>query len=646
MRRHNRAGPRGHDYRCQPEYRFRFSGRHESAMSVAHATSTRSTRGASKQRRDQINIEIQKLRDLLPLSDSIKDRLFQLQVMSLACIFIRKHKYLPHIVRTYGIEPSAGTSSGLPLRQAEGCKALRGFLLMLTKNGKLLHISENASEYLGHSVEEIMCQGDSIYDLVDIRDHSVVQSKLLSGPPFLSVTNTFSDERAFICRMNLSRSGKRQLQYHKFVLVQGRYLHPAEYYQAYLSVSSPSSFVQPIFAAYCQPLINPENAEVLSAGNTSMFRSLHLMDMKFLHLDGIGVYHLGYRSEDLEGDSWYRFLHPSHLQEVSYKHRLLCQEKEGSVICLLRLQSSSGAWLWLHTVLAVRGNFLHQPQDGRRVRHLIHATYQLLSDLEATTLQANSWIYSVRQTFPISVPCKSEDLCAFRCSEQSPISSAVPNKISPLVTVKDEPLFTEVQDQRLSSKTICVEIPEKRHAVDRLGASALLTPDHSSPDSNKSFTTVSSRLIRLEEATEICLGEAMRGPLPELRDDLDEFFRAVEYSSLNELREVPKEMLLSCHEVDLSCKLPSCLPIGAVQDASLQSRAPDIERTLDSQTNKIGIHNELEGSRLPSFATKVKEERLSESGTSAKLLDAAASVTKNFLIEPRPCQLFDSFTNH
>lgn len=53
----------------------------------------RSTRGASKQRRDQINVEIQRLRDLLPLSESVKERLFQLQIMSLACIYIRKERY-------------------------------------------------------------------------------------------------------------------------------------------------------------------------------------------------------------------------------------------------------------------------------------------------------------------------------------------------------------------------------------------------------------------------------------------------------------------------------------------------------------------------------------------------------------------------
>lgn len=36
------------------------------------------------------------MRDLLPLTDSMKKRLFQLQVMSLTCIYIRKQNYLPY----------------------------------------------------------------------------------------------------------------------------------------------------------------------------------------------------------------------------------------------------------------------------------------------------------------------------------------------------------------------------------------------------------------------------------------------------------------------------------------------------------------------------------------------------------------------
>uniref|UniRef100_A0A182SFE4 PAS domain-containing protein n=1 Tax=Anopheles maculatus TaxID=74869 RepID=A0A182SFE4_9DIPT len=35
--------------------------------------------------------------------------------------------------------------------------ALSGFLMMLTQNGKLLYISDNAAEYLGHSMWRLRC---------------------------------------------------------------------------------------------------------------------------------------------------------------------------------------------------------------------------------------------------------------------------------------------------------------------------------------------------------------------------------------------------------------------------------------------------------------------------------------------------------
>ncbi|VDM54595.1 unnamed protein product, partial [Angiostrongylus costaricensis] len=88
--------------------------------------------------------------------------------------------------------------------------------------------------------------------------------------------------------------------------------------------------------------------------------------------------HFGYSKDELEGQSWYNLLHPTHLPEIAYKHRLLCQEKEGSVLALIKMQSASGEWKWLHTVFAIRGTLYHEVQEGRRVRHLIHCYYQIL----------------------------------------------------------------------------------------------------------------------------------------------------------------------------------------------------------------------------------------------------------------------------
>lgn len=35
-------------------------------------------------------------------------------------------------------------------------QALSGFLIMMTQNGKLLYISDNAAEYLGHSMVSVV----------------------------------------------------------------------------------------------------------------------------------------------------------------------------------------------------------------------------------------------------------------------------------------------------------------------------------------------------------------------------------------------------------------------------------------------------------------------------------------------------------
>ncbi|XP_046986088.1 neuronal PAS domain-containing protein 4B-like [Schistocerca americana] len=108
---------------------------------------SKSTKGASKLRRDLINAEIANLRDLLPLPPSTRQRLSQLQLMALVCVYVRKANYFQQVFKRHDVglhhvpTPNIGFS-----------KALSGFLMMMTQNGKLLYISDNAAEYLGHSM--------------------------------------------------------------------------------------------------------------------------------------------------------------------------------------------------------------------------------------------------------------------------------------------------------------------------------------------------------------------------------------------------------------------------------------------------------------------------------------------------------------
>jgi len=61
----------------------------------------RSTKGASKQRRDAINDRVAQIRELLPVSEAARSRLSQLQVMALAKSYIAKSNLFSTINRQY-----------------------------------------------------------------------------------------------------------------------------------------------------------------------------------------------------------------------------------------------------------------------------------------------------------------------------------------------------------------------------------------------------------------------------------------------------------------------------------------------------------------------------------------------------------------
>ena len=59
-------------------------------LTSANMVSHRSTKGASKARRDHINHEIRKMRSLLPVTHDDQERLSYLHSMAAICTYIRK----------------------------------------------------------------------------------------------------------------------------------------------------------------------------------------------------------------------------------------------------------------------------------------------------------------------------------------------------------------------------------------------------------------------------------------------------------------------------------------------------------------------------------------------------------------------------
>ncbi|XP_041865422.1 neuronal PAS domain-containing protein 4-like isoform X2 [Melanotaenia boesemani] len=315
--------------------------------------SRRSTKGASKARRDHINHEIRNMRALLPIIQEDQERLSYLHSMAAICTYIRKS------VLFQGLQAEERSHCSLPYEAF--LEALPGFILVTTAQGRLVYVSENVAEYIGLSMIDVL-QGDSLYDMVECSDVEVVQSSL-------ETENNSSSERSFVCCMLSSKVFKLQHGGCCSMLVRGSF--------QFFPQSSPAASLssEPLFVALCTPTVN----RLMSADSHfhSSFNSTHRLDMRFTQLSDSVLYFLGYSADEMTGRSWYSLVHPEDLSSAANSHRSLMQADEGfQVEMVLRLQCVDLSWAWIY----IRANKNSELQS-------ISCTNFIISETEVRFLQ-------------------------------------------------------------------------------------------------------------------------------------------------------------------------------------------------------------------------------------------------------------------
>lgn len=186
-------------------------------------------------------------------------------------------------------------------------------------------------------------------------------------------------------------------------MLEGRFIHPSEYYKTLNLMTETGDHISPIFATFCTPLICPKNSEALVRGNTQIFQCKHHMDLRFLEADSIACHYLGLLTDQLLSKSLYELVHPEQLETLTEMHKtckylhlifqnvlcLVLREKDGSVMGLIRLQNTNNEWIWFHSVLTIKPCSL----DGQLQ---IGGIYQQFNDEQAKSLLNSPWIYSTR----------------------------------------------------------------------------------------------------------------------------------------------------------------------------------------------------------------------------------------------------------
>ncbi|XP_023135224.3 neuronal PAS domain-containing protein 4-like [Amphiprion ocellaris] len=316
----------------------------------------RSTKGASKARRDHINHEIRNMRALLPISQEDQERLSYLHSMAAICTYIRKSVLLQGL--------SAGDRSRCSLPYEAFLQALHGFILVTTAQGRLVYVSENVDEYLGLSMVDVL-QGDTLGDMVERSDVDIVKSNL-------DFENNSSSERSFICCMQTSKAFKLQHGSCCSMHIRGSFQF---FHQPCPPSPAAPPTTEPLFVALCTPTAN--RLRSTDSHFCQSFSSIHSLDMSFTQLSDSVLYFLGYSADELTGRSWYSLVHPEDLSLTADSHKSLMQADEGfQVEMVLRLQRTDLSWTWIY----IRANKDSECQS-------ISCTNFIISETEAEFLK-------------------------------------------------------------------------------------------------------------------------------------------------------------------------------------------------------------------------------------------------------------------
>ncbi|XP_067389126.1 LOW QUALITY PROTEIN: neuronal PAS domain-containing protein 4-like [Emydura macquarii macquarii] len=389
------------DHCSRPLRKEMSHSRGKSGMEPSAPKLFRSTKGASKARRDQINAELQKLRSLLPISAQDKERLSYLHTMALVCLQIRKAQLFP---------PGSSEPALAMMPDLELLSSLPGFIIALSADGKLAYISENVAHLLGFSVVELLAQGDSIFDLLDGSAHRAVQEKLHSAQEQLGT------EIVFVSEMRTSRSFRMRYGGNRAVAVRGRFL-------ALDGTNSSSSILT--FIAFCTPIMQLSDCGD-GISYDAPFQSQHTMDMKVTDVTQSVIYHLGYRRDELIGQSWYSLLHPEDVATAAAQHELLmCDAGKCNRHLVVRLLCKDLSWTWVQITVS---------KEYDRGRETITCTNLSLSEEEAQYIQSqNPWhgAISAAALNPRHYTREKEHKTLPRTLNPFPQETAMPNHEAP-----------------------------------------------------------------------------------------------------------------------------------------------------------------------------------------------------------------------
>ncbi|XP_076623276.1 uncharacterized protein LOC143342871 isoform X2 [Colletes latitarsis] len=444
---------------------------------------------AEKQRRDNHNTNIMAMGKLVPTVAESPKKLDKISILRLAVAYLGSHytlgpgktNFLPRELAKMDLEQYIITNlieSG-------------GFFLVVTSTGKIIYVSRQVQEHLGHSQADLLSH--SLYNFVHPNDHEELTKNLvpdeMQGVVVTSSTsraqiadaandNSSSSEdssttlrnegkpfreqrRCFQLRMLHRTASRREHPQYECIEISGM-LRLADTCRnpelnggrtQYREVGSTSNDI--IFVGIARLLMKRPITEIsLMDANKDEYVTRHLVDGRIIYCDHRVSVVAGYLSEEVSGLSAFSFMHKDDFRWTVIALRQMYDRAETCGSSCYRLLSKSGDFIYLRT-----HGYLEFDKDTQTVESFV-CINTLVSEEEGVQLvkQMKKRFSAVVSETTMAMIQNKEDV-SFDLgtdSQQSNSKSSVgdPSQVEDAITHLVSDLSSSVSENRLTGSPV------------------------------------------------------------------------------------------------------------------------------------------------------------------------------------------------
>ncbi|XP_013386590.1 hypoxia-inducible factor 1-alpha isoform X2 [Lingula anatina] len=336
------------------------------------------SRNAARERRGKEAEVFSDLTNEIPLPQNATAQLDKASIMRISIAYLKLRSLMEQ-----GAKPEPPRNALEKKADQLFMKALEGFLMVISKEGDLVYLSETVTKYLGLSNVDFI--GHSLFDFTHPCDHEEMREMLL--PNCHHLKNPM-DKRIFFMRMKctLTRNGRNvnlKSATYKVIKCSGHLIPHTEELAMKLGLKDGKDLT--CIALIGEPIPHPSNIEIPLDSRT--FLSRHSMDMKYTFCDDRIQELVGYGGDDLIGKSVYEFHHALDSEEIERSYKTLFSKGQ-TVTGQYRFLAKDGGFVWVVTEGTVIYNSRNQkPQCVVCVNYVLSGIQQekaIMSNFQST----------------------------------------------------------------------------------------------------------------------------------------------------------------------------------------------------------------------------------------------------------------------